>query len=149
MIIKCVFSVLLLLVPRTESFFMRDSTCDMVKNQLQLIDDTINDAFRSIQSASSYTTYTVDERLAQLFSSYSDYLASKQQYEKQVSTFVEGKLKQFSIPANGLEGNLSQLKKIFSAVEDRNAFQRLQVVKQKRRNKISKPYSTHNSPDNT
>uniref|UniRef100_A0A4Y0BDU3 Secreted protein n=1 Tax=Anopheles funestus TaxID=62324 RepID=A0A4Y0BDU3_ANOFN len=130
MIVKCVFSVLLLLIPRTESGLMRDSTCETIKNQLYLIDYTINDAFRTIASTSPYTWYTVDKRLERLFSSYRNYLVSNQWYENQVSTFVEEKLKQFNIPVNGLEENISLLEKIFSMVDDRNSFQQSQVNEQ-------------------
>ncbi|XP_050072889.1 uncharacterized protein LOC126560983 [Anopheles maculipalpis] len=132
---KRVFSVLLLLIPLTSGAgLMKYSTCATIQYQLSLIGDSIRHEARNFQSAPFYAGETVDVRLRLLLDAYHNRIAQYQQYGNQMSTFVQGKLKQFNLPVDGLENNISLIEKIFSTVEDRNAFQRLQVTEQKQSN---------------
>uniref|UniRef100_A0A182WQC0 Uncharacterized protein n=1 Tax=Anopheles minimus TaxID=112268 RepID=A0A182WQC0_9DIPT len=131
-----VFPVLLLLIPlAVDGWLIKETTCGTIQDQLRLIDHAIDDAAHTIQMDPFYTSKTVDARLTLLMRSYKNILDSFEQHRKQVSTFVQGKFKQFNIPVDDLEENTMQLEKIFSVVEYRNALQRLEVVKQKRSNK--------------
>lgn len=135
MIGKCVFPVLLLLIPLTAGGgLMKDATCDTITKQLSLISGTVRNTASNLHLPPFYTDDTVNVRLKLLLDSYHNKIAQYQHRTNQMSTFVQGKLQQFNIPVDGLENNTSLLEKVFSAVEDRNAFRRLQVVEQKQAN---------------
>ncbi|XP_040154859.1 uncharacterized protein LOC120895484 [Anopheles arabiensis] len=128
--------LLLAFIPLSAGWFtMFDSTCDMIKSQLQLIDDTVTNTARIIVPTQSfYFNCETNCKLQKLLKEYEQILTVQRQYHNQMTSFVQSKRKQFGVPAEGLQDNAAQLEKVFRVVNDRNTFHQRQVDEQKLQN---------------
>uniref|UniRef100_A0A182VDM7 Uncharacterized protein n=1 Tax=Anopheles merus TaxID=30066 RepID=A0A182VDM7_ANOME len=115
---------------------MYESTCDVITTQLQLIDNTVTSKARIIVPTQSfYFNCETNCKLQKLLKEYEQILTVQRQYHNQMTSFVQSKLKQFSVPAEELQDNAAQLEKVFRVVNDRNTFHQRQVDEQKHQNR--------------